>query len=442
MDKVVINFFENNNLKLKNKTLVIAVSTGIDSMTLLYTFLKLKKDYNLRLEVTHVNHMVRKESREEEAFLSNYCLENNLGFHVMHLDASNEENFQSYAREKRYQFFFDIVSKVNADYLVLAHHAVDNVETIMMRILRGSGLQGYAGIKEVIKNDNFYIIRPFINVLKTEIKNYAKQENIKFFEDSSNQSTVYTRNRIRKELIPIIFKEEENAHLKFKEFSDTLFAASIIVDEKVKEIIQSFEIGENYVQFKANYFLNLTTYLQEEVLFRVLKKYELSKKNILEIIKIISSKKKNLKVHFLDQLTIVKEYDDVKIFFYNLETPEVYIIIDEVKPYFLNDTIEIIVSKMDSNFIPSGDELWYNSNMLPVVIRSRRTGDKILLESGYKKVKDLLIDLKIGILDREKILIMEKDKEILAVIGIRKSVKLKQLENNDILIRVRSNNNG
>ncbi len=178
------------------------------------------------------------------------------------------------------------------------------------------------------------------------------------------------------------------------------------------------------------------------MLFRVLKKYELSKKNILEIIKIISSKKKNLKVHFLDQLTIVKEYDDVKIFFYNLETPEVYIIIDEVKPYFLNDTIEIIVSKMDSNFIPSGDELWYNSNMLPVVIRSRRTGDKILLESGYKKVKDLLIDLKIGILDREKILIMEKDKEILAVIGIRKSVKLKQIENNDILIRVRSNNNG
>ena len=80
--------------------------------------------------------------------------------------------------------------------------------------------------------------------------------------------------------------------------------------------------------------------------------------------------------------------------------------------------------------------------MLPVVIRSRKQGDKILLESGYKKVKDLLIDLKVGILERENILILEKDAEILAVIGIRKSIHLKKIENNDILIKVRSKKNG
>lgn len=442
MEKVIIDFFINNNLILENKKIVIAVSTGVDSMSLLFAFLKLKEEYNLRLEVAHVNHKVRKESDDEESFIRKYCIDNDIGFHLMHLPKNDEENFQSYARNARYTFFDEVMKKVSADYLALAHHATDNVETIMMRILRGSSLKGYSGIREIVNKDNYLIIRPFLNTKKDELIKYAKGNNITYFEDKSNEKPIYLRNRIRKDIVNAIFKEDENAHIKFKEFSDTLYNASLIIEEKVLDFLKKIEYNNNCFRFNANDFLNLSIYLQEEVLFKLLKDYELSKKNIDEIIKIISSKKKNLKVYYLDKLTIVKEYDDIKIFLYLVKSPEIDIIIDEIKTYYPNDTIEINVSKMDGNFISSNDELWYNSNMLPVRIRSRKPGDKILLEKGYKKVKDLLIDLKIGILEREKILIMEKDSEILAIIGVRKSVKLKKISNNDILINVRERENG
>ena len=154
------------------------------------------------------------------------------------------------------------------------------------------------------------------------------------------------------------------------------------------------------------------------------------------------SKKKNIKVEYKDSFTFVKEYDRIIILYYLTKPIVVDLEIDGTKSKIINDTIEINVTKTDGNYIPSNDKLWYNSNMLPVRIRSRKPGDKILLENGYKKVKDLLIDLKVGILKRENILIMEKDEEILAVIGIRKSVNLKKQENNDILINVRFNIHG
>ena len=169
MDKVIIDFFSRNNLDLANKTIVIAVSTGVDSMALFHAFLSLKEKYNLRLEVAHVNHMVRCESMLEEEYIKNYCMQNNIGFHLMHLKLNPSLNFQSYARSERYKFFDEVVKKTNAEYLALAHHAIDNMETILMRILRGSSLKGYAGIREVVNKENYLIIRPFLNILKNDI---------------------------------------------------------------------------------------------------------------------------------------------------------------------------------------------------------------------------------------------------------------------------------
>ena len=102
----------------------------------------------------------------------------------------------------------------------------------------------------------------------------------------------------------------------------------------------------------------------------------------------------------------------------------------------MSDNISVNVIKKDCINIPNFDDLWYNTNMLPLRIRNRKPGDKILIETGYKKVKDLLIDKKIGILEREQVIICEKDNEILAVLGIRKSSILKQIKNNDIIIKV------
>lgn len=442
MEKVIVEHFEKNNLILKNATVVIAVSTGVDSMALLACMNSLKKEYNLNIHIVHVNHQIREQSIEEEKYITDYATINNLGLHIMHLVKNDSENFQSYARSERYKFFFRIMKEVKGDYLLLAHHANDNMETILMRLIRGSSLKGYAGIIDCIDMNAFKIVRPFLSVLKDDLIDYVNMHKIKYYEDYSNKKDVYTRNRIRKELIPIIFKEEKNSHLKFSEFSNTINEASKIVEEKIDSIIYTYDVDSNYVSFFASDFVNESNFLREEILFKLLKKYELSKANISEIIKLISSKKKNIKVEFKNNFTFVKEYDKITILDYLIKPLDFSVVIDEVKAYNINDTIEIIVSKTDSNFVPSPEALWYNSNMLPVIVRSRKPGDKILLEGGYKKVKDLLIDLKVGILTRDNILIMEKDDEILAVIGIRKSINLKKIENNDILISVRSINNG
>jgi tRNA(Ile)-lysidine synthetase-like protein len=442
MEKVIVSFFEKNNLILKGKTLAVAVSTGIDSMALLVALCNLKVDYGLNIHILHVNHGMREESIKEEEYIKDYASKNGLEIHIMHLEKNEEENFQSYARDQRYKFFFNVMKKIKGDYLLLAHHANDNMETIMMRMLRGSNLRGYAGISDVIDIQGFKIVRPFLNILKDDLIEYINLHKIKYYEDCSNESSVYTRNRIRKELIPILFTEEKNAHIKFLEFSNTLKEAAEIVEEKVKSIITSFDKGKDYISFSRTKFLLESSFIQEEILFFILKKYELSKANILEIIKLINSKKQNLKVEFKGEFTFVREYDKITFFDYLIKPLDVYIVIDEIKTYNINDTIEVNVSKTDSNFIPSKMDLWYNSDILPVIIRSRKPGDKILLEGGYKKVKDLLIDLKVGILERDNVLVLEKDQKILSVIGIRKSVELKQIKNNDIIIKVRLKQNG
>ena len=442
MEKVIVKHFEKNNLILKNATVVIAVSTGVDSMALLACMNSLKEEYNLKIHIAHVNHQVRRESIDEEEYITDFATTNNLELHIMHLEKNDTENFQSYARSERYKFFFKIMKEVKGDYLLLAHHANDNMETILMRLIRGSSLKGYAGMIDCLDMNDFKIVRPFLSILKEDLIEYVNKHKIKYYEDYSNTKDVYTRNRIRKELIPIIFKEEINSHLKFSEFSNTISEASKIVEEKIDSIIETYDIGNDCVSFNVNDFLDKSNFLQEEILFKLLKKYELSKVNISEIIKLIKTNKKNLKVEFKNSFTVVKEYDKITILNYLLKPLDFSVVIDKIKTYNINDTIDIIVSKSDSNFIPSPDLLWYNSNMLPVVVRSRKPGDKILLESGYKKVKDLLIDLKVAKRERDNILIMEKDDEILAVIGIRKSIYLKKIENNDILINVRSINNG
>ena len=439
MDKYLVNFFKKHHLKLLNKTLVVAVSTGIDSMCLLTALLTLKSEYNLNLHIAHFNHLKREQSQIEEAFIKEFALEKNILCHIGYLHEENNRNFQNYAREQRYQFFENLVRKVKADYLLLAHHANDDMETILMRMIRGSNLKGYAGMEEVSLFRGIPLLRPFLRITKDELIDYANLHRIKYYQDSSNFEDIYTRNRIRKEIVPAFFNEDEKVHLKFQEFSETLLAVNELLEAEIKKFRKHVLFEKNCFGFVINDFQNLSAFLQQENLFSLLKEYNLGKANILEIIKLINSRKKNIKYFYKGLFTFVKEYDWVYFYDGNIETPQVDLLIKAPGVYHLSDKIKVNVIKKEYVNISKNEDLWYNSNMLPFRVRSRKAGDKILLAAGYKKVKDLLIDKKIGILDRERILILEKDKEILAVIGIAKSKILKEIKENDILVKVEQN---
>ena len=175
----LLSFFKDNKIEFKDKKFILAVSTGIDSIVMLDVFLKFKEIYNIELIVAHVNHQVRKESIDEEKYIVEFCGKNNIECFVERLDFSkNQTNFEATARDLRYQFMFNLYDEIKADYLVLAHHANDNIETILMRIMRGSSLTGYSGMQEVNNINNRCIIRPLLNISKDEIINYQLENKL------------------------------------------------------------------------------------------------------------------------------------------------------------------------------------------------------------------------------------------------------------------------
>lgn len=440
MIEQVIAFFEKLNLSLDNKKVVIAVSTGVDSMVLLDVFLKLRERFGLDVHVAHVNHQRRDQAKEEEKYIKTFCLRHNIKCDVLHLEANEGENFHDYAHRARYAFFDRIMKETKADYLLLGHHADDNMETVIMRIIRGSNLKGYAGIAPVVSGDVYLIARPLAAVSKAEIIKYAAAAEIRYFIDESNLSDAYTRNRIRQNIVPALRAEDADVDRKFTEFSESLAAAWEIVAERVNEVIATLvRIDAGKISFSATGFAELSEFLQYEVLFAILKGYSLSKSTVGELIKIIKSEKKNIKVFFKRMFTIVKEYGTVSIHDGEIVKPVIDLVINAPGMYRINDSMSVNVLKIKHLEMLKANEVWYNIAMLPVRVRTRKPGDRILLSAGYKKVKDLLIDKKIGILAREKLLVIEKDGEILAVPGVARSRILQQIEPKNLLIRVETN---
>ena len=416
MDKVISAFFEEKKLELKNKKVLIATSTGVDSMVMLASFLRLRKEYKLDLYVAFVNHLKRKEANLEEEYIKSFCKENEIKLAVERLDYLDEsENFQKEARKLRYQFFEKVIKKEKIDYLVLAHHANDNLETILMRILRGSNLAGYAGIESVVKYPGYTLVRPFINLEKEDIYRYALRENVKYFEDKSNIDTIYTRNKIRSLIDPEILKVNEQGVYKLEEYGETLKAAWRIVSKIVDEFIEK---KVSNLSFAREDFLALDSYIQEEIIFKLLKKFNLSKENVLEIISLISSDKANIKTYFKNSFTFYKEYDKITIVPYLKAELDFELVIDKENFYYKDSKLEV-KSKKDNLIDSKYFNICYNMDMFPLKLRTRKDGDKIKLKSGIKKVKDYLIDQKIGILEREDILILEdKDENILSIVGL------------------------
>ena len=192
------------------------------------------------------------------------------------------KNFQSEARIKRLSFFNEVMDKYNSKYLFLAHHLNDDIETSLMHIIRGSNIKGYSGIDEVVINKkNKYILRPFLTVLKEDIIKYCNENNIKYFEDESNSSDVYTRNRVRHNIIPLLFEENKSFDKQFKEFKETLqYSYNLLIDKRDEVIKQLTTVKNDQIIIDVDKFNEVDEFLKTEVLFEILKKYEFAKTNI------------------------------------------------------------------------------------------------------------------------------------------------------------------
>ena len=227
-----------NNLLKNNDTVVIGLSGGPDSMCLLNILLSLDKKINIIC--AHINHNIREESKKEMIFIKTYCKSHNLQLETTTFPKkSKNDNYNELElREKRYDFFETIIKKYRAKYLFTAHHGDDLIETILMRITRGSNLKGYNGFQiENIKKD-YTIIKPLIFMTKLEIENYNKKYQIPAVIDKTNNEDKYTRNRYRHYILPFLKKENKNIHLKYLKFSNELTKYYNYVDNITKKEIK------------------------------------------------------------------------------------------------------------------------------------------------------------------------------------------------------------
>lgn len=414
---------------INNDTIVIGCSAGPDSMCLLH-LLKEKTNYNIIC--CHINHNVRKQSEEEEHYLKKYCQENNITFEYKKITNWQENNFENEARKKRYKFYEEILNKYHTKYLFLAHHGDDLIETILMKISRGSNIEGYLGIKEISYNHKFYIIRPLLNYTKEDILKYNQKNNIKYYIDRTNSDTNYTRNRYRKNILPLLKKEDKNIHKKFLSYSKTLEEYDTYIKRYINNILPDIYIN-NYILIDK--FSKEDIFIKKNILYTIINNlYENQPNNITEnhidqILNIVNSDKPNQTINLPNSKIIKKEYN--KLYFINKITKvNNYHILLENTITINNFTISIIDKIEDkSNYI-----IRLNSKdiTLPLYIRNRKNGDQVELKglNGTKKIKDIFINEKIptSIRDSYPLLVDSKDK-ILWIPGLKKSKY--DIENNE-----------
>ncbi|MDN3508433.1 MAG: tRNA lysidine(34) synthetase TilS [Candidatus Neptunochlamydia sp.] len=190
----------------KGAKLLLGFSGGPDSMALLYFLLEAQQELDFSLDLAHVDHRWREESKEEMQALKNLAKHLDLPFHLCRLDKMGGGNLENRARERRFSFFSELHEKYRFQALLLAHHKGDQAETVFKRVAEGSGIKGLGGLYPERKQGNLLIWRPLLPFVKEDLYSYLKKKRLHFFEDSTNQDPAYLRSRMREELFPQLEK--------------------------------------------------------------------------------------------------------------------------------------------------------------------------------------------------------------------------------------------
>ena len=263
----VLNTIKKYDLIRKNDKIICGISGGPDSICMLDILKDLSKQLKFELIVCHVNHLIREEAISDEQYVVNYCKENNIKSYVKRIDVKNYANNNKQGTEEagrtvRYNFFEEILKKEKANKIAIAHNKNDKIETIIMNMLRGSGVSGLKGIEP--KRENKYI-RPLIETERTQIEKYCLENNLQPRIDKTNFINDCTRNKIRNIVIPYI-KQEFNPNI-----IKTIDRLSSVIEEEDKylEKITKQEYNNLKIKEEKGYIvLNLKEFNQKDLVIK------------------------------------------------------------------------------------------------------------------------------------------------------------------------------
>ena len=409
-DRDFLNHFLEKGYFKDHSKVVVALSGGLDSMFLFRLLSTYKKELGIELLLAHVNHKQRLESDNEEHELRKLAEQAGVPIYVANFSGVFTE---SRARQFRYEFFRDVMRETSSTALVTAHHADDQVETIFMRLIRGTRLHHLSAIKEKQKFDKGELIRPLLSFYKKEFPE------IEHFEDGTNQENHYFRNRVRNIYLPQLEKENfqvKKAILEFgKEVSDYQIALT--------ELSQTVNV-EDLTQFLSFSEATQRVLLQQYLsCFADLNVTREQFQEIHHILKTKSQYRHNIKNGY----ELIKEYQHFQI--------------GKIRPKSDEKSSECVLNYQNqvhyegylfSFGIPLKGENVQKMNVsreTSLILRHRQPGDYLIKNGHRKKLRRLFIDLKIPKERREKAIIIEQFGKICSVLGIEISDLSKKMKN-------------
>ena len=392
MTEKLLQMMQDKGYFNQHKKILVAVSGGADSMSLLHFLYNHQKDLDIQLGIAHINHKQRQESEHEETYLRHWAKEYQISFHYSAFSGKFSEND---ARTFRYEFFRRVMKDYGYTALVTAHHADDQAETIFMRLLRGSRLRHLTGISAVRPFGTGQIIRPFLHLTKAQLPETFH------FEDKSNTSLAYLRNRIRLSYFPTLSQENP----KFKEHLCLLSEEIGLMEQALEELTKDITITDLSIfqqQSDAVQLLLLQNYLDS------FPDLQLSKGQFNQLISYLR-KKASGKVPLKNGYELVKTQTDFLI------RQEESLSLSSPRHLKLGESITfeeytLTFSKFNDNSNVDCVNIWSDS---PITIRHRQKGDKIDFGSHHKKLRRLFIDNKIPDKERQKAIIGEQDGQII-----------------------------
>lgn len=386
-------------LILPGDTVTVALSGGADSVALLFSLYLLKEEWGFSLEAAHFNHHLREaESDRDAQFAESLCDRFSIPFHFGEAwVTAGEKGLEAAARDARYAFFSTLPGKV-----ATAHTADDNAETVLMRLLRGTGLKGLCAIAPQNRN----LIRPMLTVTREEVEDFLREYALPHVEDSSNAGDAFLRNRIRHNILPLL--RQENPRI-----GENLSAMALNLQQDeayISQQVQAETLGVSQLR-------QLPAAIRRRYLERFLKQSgvkEPEQAHIMQVESLVFHWNPSVSMDFPGGVVIARRYDALV----RQERTETFspVALCEAATVLPQLGLRIIVepaialSQTATTFTvcPQGT-LW---------VRPRRSGDQIALSAGHKSLKKLFIDRKIPATQREKIPLIADEQGILGVYGI------------------------
>lgn len=427
-----------NTLLNKTDKLLLAFSGGVDSLVL--ADLLHKAGYNI--ELAHCNFQLRgQEAKDDTAFCENFAKSINTKFHVIYFDtkayaAEHKLSIQMAARELRYNWFKSLKVEHSFDFILTAHHANDNVETVFVNLIRGTGIKGLQGIPEK-QND---IVRPLLFATKDEIKDYAIKNKLVFREDSSNQEIKYKRNFIRHQIIPELKKLnpalEETFSTSIQFFKQSADIVAEFAQLKFKSICK-----EENSQLFIDIILLLQEAQKETLLFEWLYRKNFKTSQIQQLVEVLMTNKQVGKQFSsaTHQLVVDRKYIIVQAL--EKESSEKVFVIKSI-----SDTAHLPIklnfeetSHREFSKVKNEITIAFSDNLFPLTLRKWKQGDKFkpLGLNGFKKLSDFFKDQKLSLFEKEATWILESKEHIVWVVGYRMDDRCKLTDETEKVIKIK-----